>query len=246
MSHYQEFGPAIKYLDFLNSKNGEIQKAVLFKAINSRLPKGHKIKILDAACGNGWLSGMLKKEHFHVDAFDASEFFIQFAKSFHKDINFKVADIEKPLPYQKHAYNVVILNMVGPDIKSLRAAFKNLSLVLKPGGKLIMTIPNPKFTYPAAVWKRGILGFLLLQKPQLKLKTPPLAGEKIKREFGKNLKIDSYYYTLDSYIQNAHSAGLQLKENFAITSKTDSPDFDLNYQLFRYPLLLLLEFEKTS
>lgn len=243
-SFYQDID-AIKYLDFLNSKNGQIQQAVLWEAFKKHLPQTAGAVILDAACGGGWLSGRLKKYYKNLAACDSSEFLINFAKTNFSGINFKVADIEKPLPYRPGVFDAVILNMAAPDLTNLEAAMKNLSIVLKHGGKLFMTVPNPPLTYPAAVWKRGILGFLLGQKPKLKIKKSPLSGP-VKREFGDNIFINSHYYKLADYILAAQKSGLEVKLEEAVKPLHDSNEFDLNYQLFRYPLLLLLVLEKTS
>ena len=245
-SPYQELKPALRYLDFLNSDNGKIQKSVLLKAIKSCLPKNKNFTILDGGCGPGWLAGTLAKEYENIEACDASEFFIQLANGSFPKINFQVADLEKPLPYPHASFNAVILNMVGPDLNNLSPVFKNLAVLIKTGGKLIMTIPNPKYTYPAAEWKRGILGFLLGKKPTLKIKNPPPDGMPIKREFGEDVVINSYYHSLPAYINNAGAAGLKLELTLEIKSQTDSKEFGLNYQLNRYPLLTLLEFKKLA
>jgi SAM-dependent methyltransferase len=246
MPAYQDEATAIKYIDFLNSENGQIQQKILATAILGQLPKNRNAIILDAGCGPGWLANLLKKDFPGLEACDASPFFIKFAQSNYKDINFKVAELSQPLPYPKNHFDCVILNMVGPDLSNLALAFKNIASVLKSGSKLIMTAPNPKYTYPAAEWKRGLLGALLGQKPKLKIKNPPLSGKIIMREFGKKIQIASHYYTLDYYVQNANDGGLKLNNQLEIKSATDSGKFDLNYQLFRYPLLLLLEFEKLG
>lgn len=235
---------AIKYLDFLNSHNGQIQQQVLFNAISARLPKNLGLRILDAGCGSGWLCGMLKKDFKNIEACDSSDFLIKFAKTHYPGPDFKVVELGKLLPYPQNNFDFVIINMVGPDLNRLDLAFANVAAVLKPSGKLLMTVPNPEFTYPAAEWKRGALRFILRQKPKLIKKQPPVGGQKISREFGGNYKIASYYYTLDNYISACQKAGLSFKQKQELPEAAQSQKFDLNYQLSLYPLLLLLEFEK--
>lgn len=245
MQNYQDLQTAFKYLEFLNSNNGEIQQQVLYRAIKQRLADNQQAIILDAGCGPGWLCGLLKKKFDTIFACDSSEFFINFARTNYSGVDFKVASLNNSLPYQPNAFNFVILNMVAPDLSNLDGAFKNVAVVLKTGGKLLITIPNPKLTYPAAEWKRNLLDVLLLRKPKLKIKNPPNSGQKIQREFGQGVKIDSYYYTLENYITAAKYGGLKLVDTIEIKSQIDSPEFDLNYQLYRYPLILLLEFTKV-
>ncbi len=243
---YQDPKTAQQYLDFLNSKNGQIQQKVLFEALRPRLANNPSSTILDAGCGPGWLTGMIKKEFNNVQACDASPVLIDFAKKHYFGIDFKIASLDQPLAYSPDCFDCVILNMVAPDLSDLSTTFKNLSAVLKPDGKLLMTIPNPQYTYPAAEWKRNIFDVLLGRKPKLQFKNPPIGGSKIEREFAKGIRINSHYYTLDDYLKAANSARLNLISQNEIRSKLDSRDFDLNYQLYRFPILLLLEFVKNS
>jgi SAM-dependent methyltransferase len=245
MTHFQASETAIKYLEFLSSKNGKIQQEVLLKAILLRLPKNPDITVLDAGCGPGWLAGELKKTFHNIQACDASEFFIQVAKAEQPNIDFKLASLDNPLPYPQESFDWAVMNMVGPDLNNLEAAFKNVTAVLKPGAKLLMTIPNPKYTYPAAEWKRDWYDVLLMRKPKLKIKMPPLPGSQIQREFGQGGLIKSYYYGLDNYLKAAAQAGLRPTDTVEIRSPEDSANFNLTYQLYRYPLLLLLEFQKS-
>lgn len=242
---YQDAQIAIKYLDFLNSKNGKIQQDTLVKAIIPRLPQSRQALILETGCGPGWLAYALSQQYANIQACDASELFINFARIHYKNIKFNVADLEKPLPYVKESFDAVVANMVLPDIKNLPETFKNITAAIKPEGKIIATVPNPKLTYPAAEWKRTWLDFLLFKKPSLQIKAAPKSGTAILREFGNGVKIGSFYHTLDDYEKSAATAGLKLEKISEIKSAQDSQNFDLTYQLFRYPLFLVLEFKKT-
>jgi len=243
---YQETGTAIKYLDFLNSQNGQIQQNVLYEAILPHLPKNPTTKILDAGCGPGWLAGRLQKHFKTMEACDSSPLLIKFAKTRYPEAVFKEAGLEKPLPYPPAYFDAIILNMVGPDLQNLNPALKNISEVLKPNGKLIMTVPNPGLSFPAAVWHRSLMDRIFGRKPKLLIKNPPQGGVNINREFCPGAKIVSYYYTLNNYVQAAKNSKLEQTTIAEIKSTTDSRKFDLNYQLYRYPLLLLLEFKKIG
>lgn len=244
MPSYQEPQQAKIYLDFLNSTNGQIQKNLLLEAIYPLLPQNKAAKILDAGCGNGWLAGMLKNKFSNILGCDSSKFLIGEAQKNYPTIEFKVADLQKALPYPEFSFDSAILNMAGPDIDNLPEAFKNINKILKPFGELLMTIPNPEYSYPAAVWKRSLVDRLFFRKPKLLLKKNTVKTKKITREFGKGKKIDSNYYSLKTYLQSAQLAGFQIAKKQEIKSLIDSKHFDLNYQLFRYPLLLILKFQK--
>lgn len=236
---------AIKYLEFLGSNNGIIQQNILYKSILEQLPKDMHAYILDAGCGSGWLSGKLKEKYSNISAFDASEFLIKIAKVNHANINYKIASLEGSPPYPDSQFDVVILNMVLPDISNLPKVFENISKVLKPHGKFIATIPNPKYTFPKAEWKRNFINIIFGQKPELKINPAFIASGKIKREYNKNSFIDSYYYSLSDYISNAKNNGFEITKTIELKPEHESQVFDLNYQLSQYPLLQLLSFKKV-
>lgn len=243
---YQEPKNAQKYLDFLNSENGQIQQEILHDAIIARLPADKQIRILDAACGPGWLAKKLLGDYANVQGCDVSAVLIAHAKTNYPGIKFIVADMEQVLPYEDNFFDCVILNMAAPDLENLPAAFKNLSAKLKNSGQMLMTIPNPQLTYPAAVWKRGAWGWLMRKKPKLMLQKTKLTEKKIQREFNQGQSIDSHFYALDEYLAAAKTAGLILINQEKIKSEADDKKFNLRYQLYRYPLILFLEFTKPS
>lgn len=243
---YQEEKAARKYLEFLSSKNGRLQQKYLYQGLKPLLPKNPDAAILDAACGPGWLLAMLAPNHKNLAGFDASPFLLEMAKKAAPGAKLKITDITRETPFAENSFDCIVLNMAAPDLKNINTAFLNLQAMLKSQGRLLVTLPNPNLTYPMAIWKRGILGRLLGKKPELKFThAKPGAGQIITREFGKN-KITSFYYSLNDYHQAALGARLKEKSLVELRSQTDSPDFDLTYQLFRYPLLLVLEFEKTA
>lgn len=242
---YQAADAAIKYLDFLNSTDGQIQQQILSREILLRLPQNPQAKILDAACGSGWLSGQLRERYSGIEACDSSALLIKFARSHFPKIIFTECGLELPLPYPKNNFDAVILNMAAPDIENLNLACKNLSAILKTNGSLILTIPNPDLTSPAAVWHRSPADVILFKKPKLIIKKPPAGGTKFKRDFGSS-QISSFYYTLENYLSAAAAAGFKPEQKVEIKSKQDSKKFDLNYRLFRYPLFLLLKFIKVG
>ncbi len=244
MSDYEYAKKARQYIEFLNSKNGQIQQHVLGSVIFSMLPKNNNTTIIDAACGSGWLAHKLSKTYKDIKGFDSSTELISFAQKKYPNISFSVEDVTKHLPY-KESFEVVILNMAATDLGDLTSAFKNIASAIKKGGQLIMTIPNPHYTFPVGVWKRSLMDVLLFKKPKLVLnKSLYKTQRNIQREFGNGTTLTSNFYTLEDYISAAQNTGLILTIQKELSSKEDSKEFNLTYQLYRYPLFLLLTFRK--
>jgi hypothetical protein len=54
----------------------------------------------------------------------------------------------------------------------------------------------------------------------------------------------SHYYTLSEHIGAVTRNGFVLTELNELRSQTDSQKYNMRYRLYRFPLLLLLEFKK--
>jgi ubiquinone/menaquinone biosynthesis C-methylase UbiE len=229
---------------FINSENGRIQRQLLYEKITSHLPDKNS-KIMDAACGQGWLSGQLHKDYSQIVGFDSSEALIKEAKDSFPDINFQVADATLSLPYDGDSFDHVILNMAAHDISDLPQAFASLHKILKPGGTFIMTIANPYYAFPVGVWKRGFLGWLMRKKPSLKIRPYHNFGRGHKL-FNWQGPLSSYFYPLSDYINHALEAGFSLKKFEELKIDEDSKRFDSRYQLHRFPMIILTVFEKSA
>ncbi len=228
---------------FLDSANGRIQQQIIFDAISELFPKTDGTAILDAAGGIGWLAAKLKTGGNRIYACDFSRTLIAAGQRRFPAVEFSHCDLTGPLPYPDGFFDAAILNMAAPDIAELSAALKNLAAKIKMGGRLVMTVPNPYLTYPVAVWKRSIADAILGRKPRLRFNRVYPAKKNIVREFNGK-KISSHFYTLDDYLAAARQAGVSLFNMRKLKSQTDSGRFDLSYQMFRYPLILLMEFRK--
>jgi hypothetical protein len=137
--------------------------------------------------------------------------------------------------------------MVIHDVEDELATLHNVSAILKPGGKLLASIVNPYYGYPVGEWKRGVLGRMLTRKPRLRLARfyNQLAAQH-RPNFEWQPHLGSHFTPLSTHIGNAVQAGFLLSGLTDISSETDSPNYDLTYQLYRFPIILLLEFTKQE
>lgn len=245
MPTYKDKVAADNYINFLNSKNGKIQTDLLFKYIKNNLNKPKKL--LDAGCGSGWLLKELKNELPATEIFacDYSNELLNIAKNNNPELDIQLLDLEENLPYEKNFFDTIIMNMVVQDTNNLEKVFQNISQILSNNGELIITIPNPYYSYPIIEWKRSIVRKILRFKPKMLIKKPYNKPLSINREFS-NGTIESNFYPLETYIIIAKNNGLIINDYKEIKSHEDSNNFDLKYQSFRYPLILLLKFKKQS
>ncbi len=235
---------AADYQKFLNSESGKMQREHILKAVRSRLKNDKEQTILDAGCSSGWLAGALSSDFPRIKAFDGSPPLIDIAKKQFPHIPFLVAHLNKPLPYTENKFDVVLLSMVSQALIDPNIGFTNVTKVLKQGGKLIFITANPYYANPVASWKRGLKGFLLRQKPRLLVGEYNRMKNKKNRDYTWTNSLNTHFYTLSEQINYFLELGLQLTYFYEFESSKDSENFNLNYQLYRYPLLLMLEFHK--
>lgn len=245
MDSYNSSVGAKQYIDFIESESGQYQRRILLSYILKCLGENYGKKILDAGCGTGWLTHALAKNFTEVLGCDASAELVAYGKTRYPQENLSVCDLTKTAAFAPGYFDAVIGNMSLHDMDNVPKALENFYNTLRPGGKLILTISNPYYSLPVGVWKRGILGRLLFKKPKLLLRPYFFFKNKAGRKFGWGGNITSHFYSLAEYINWAADKNFTLSRLLEIQAETDSPKFNLQYQLFRFPYILLLEFKKT-
>ncbi|UCF70161.1 MAG: class I SAM-dependent methyltransferase [candidate division WOR-3 bacterium] len=94
-------------------------------------------RVLDAACGRGLISQVLFFKGHEVHACDVEDHFKGDSK-----IDFRQLDLNKRMPYRDHYFDVVI-NCEGLQYLDYSRAFiAEAARVIRPGGRLILSVPN--------------------------------------------------------------------------------------------------------
>lgn len=103
---------------------------------------GHRV--LDAGCGSGPLTAALHAKGASVTAFDRSPAMIKLAhQRLGEDANLRVADLGGPLPFADAAFDDVTASLVVHYLPDWAAPLAELRRVLRPGGRLILSVPRP-------------------------------------------------------------------------------------------------------
>jgi 2-polyprenyl-3-methyl-5-hydroxy-6-metoxy-1,4-benzoquinol methylase len=108
-------------------------------------------KALDIGCREGYQSEWLKKLGYSVDSVDIET-------NYHFGL---VLDVNNGLPYDDNLYDLVWCSEVIEHLKQPSYVLSEMRRVIKPGGTLILTIPNSNF------WLYRILGLFGISPRQL-------------------------------------------------------------------------------
>lgn len=113
------------------------------------IPDTEGICVLDAACGPGKYAEILHSGGARVTGFDLSPKMIRLAKERNKGKgHFFVHDMSKPLDMLKdQTFDVVLCALALHYIEDWRPTIREFYRVLKPWGKLVISVEHPFFEY---------------------------------------------------------------------------------------------------
>lgn len=111
-------------------------------------------RILDAGCGSGPLSAALRAKGAVVTGFDVSAAMVDLARQrLGEDADLHVADLSAPLPFDDAEFDDVVASLVLHYLEDWSGPLAELRRVLKPGGRLILSVIHPAvyaIAYPKA------------------------------------------------------------------------------------------------
>ena len=106
-------------------------------------------KVLDAGCGEGYLSRMLAEMGAIVTGIDISEKMLEFAREKETEkpanINFIKASLPTDLSGLNQSFDLIVSNLVLNIIPEYKEALTQLINLLENNGSLIISLPHPAF-----------------------------------------------------------------------------------------------------
>jgi SAM-dependent methyltransferase len=102
-------------------------------------------RALDAACGEGYLARALAARGARVTGIDLSPRLIEAARKKDPDsaIDYRVADLSRPLPDDAGRFDVVASYLALNDVAEYRGFITTLAASLRPGGRMVIALNNP-------------------------------------------------------------------------------------------------------
>lgn len=167
------------------------------------------LTVLDAGCGEGYLSRILAQRGAKVIGIDISAPLIEIArtKAFAEQITYQVADLSQPLRSYQGYFDLAVSFFVLNDVPDYRGFLTNLGSVLKPGGRLVLFMNNPY----SFVTRNFVTNYFASGQafPYLGL-----------ADLG--VKVHFYQRTLEEYLDACFAAGFQLQRLMDVRTPADS------------------------
>lgn len=104
-------------------------------------------RVLDACCGEGYLTRILAGRGAQVTGVDISARLVKMARQREAEerqgISYLVHDMTRPLPQYEDQMDVITCNLALNDISDYSSFIANLGAMLRPGGVLVFSLNNP-------------------------------------------------------------------------------------------------------
>ncbi|MGW7686801.1 class I SAM-dependent methyltransferase [Kribbella sp. NPDC054772] len=137
---YDEFAVAYSADNEVNLLNGHYERPAMVNLAGDVDGR----RILDVGCGSGPLSAALRDRGAIITGFDLSAAMIDLARRrLGEDVDLRVGDLAKPLPYADAAFDDVVASLVLHYLEDWTEPLAELRRVLKPGGRLILSLNHP-------------------------------------------------------------------------------------------------------
>ena len=103
------------------------------------------LNVLDAGCGEGYLSRILASRGANVTGIDIAARMVELARAQDPEgkISYQVADLCQPLPALQQHFDLVASYFVLNDVYDYRGFLATLASVVKPGGCVVFFMNNP-------------------------------------------------------------------------------------------------------
>lgn len=191
------------------------------------------LAVLDAGCGEGYLARILADRGAKVTAIDLSARLIEMARE--KDpentIEYLVADLSDPLPDYQQRFDLIASNLVLNDVYDYQGFITTLGTVVKPGGRLVVTMNNP-YSY---VVRKHVTNYF-----------DSGAAFPYRGMSAEGIKVHFYQRTLEDYIDAFLAAGFQLAKLADLATIVNNPRMDtLLPEGYQFPYFMILSFVKA-
>ena len=140
------------YNELLSNDNDSYQNKVILPNIIRIVDPKPQMKIADIACGQGFFSFAFAQKGAQVVGCDIGEELIKIANNQKEkiqlsNVEFFVCPANKT-PIADNSIDTAVINLALQNIEDLSGTIKEISRILKPNGKFVLTLNHPNFRIP--------------------------------------------------------------------------------------------------
>lgn len=193
-----------------HTEKGDLHKEVFLNpTLFSLMGNVKNKKVLDAGCGEGYLSRMLSNSDAVVTAVDYSSRMIEIANERTPDnllINYIQGNCENLTTLEDKSFDLIVSNMVIHDLAHYEKAFQEMFRLLVDGGSFIFSILHPCFVTPDSGWEKTENG----EKLHWNVDNYFYEGA-YEQRLGDKEKVIYFHRTLTSYVNTLIKTGFVLE-----------------------------------
>ncbi|MFW9830953.1 MAG: class I SAM-dependent methyltransferase [Candidatus Thorarchaeota archaeon] len=241
------------YAQLINDKGTPHHREILNPCIEQLLGEVQGKHLLDAGCGEGYLSRVFAKKGAKVVGVDFSPNLIAISrkKSEGFDIDFQVGNICNLDSLVDNQFDCILCNLVLLNVECLDTALQEFHRVLKPEGFLVFSVVHPAFNvYGPGRWEMGKKDSLTNRRLGLFFVNDNYFVEmefqarwKSRSGQGFPQKFSFFHRTISTYMTSMMQAGFHVVAFEEPRPITDNPFFERE---FRIPFFLVIKAEKPK
>ena len=240
------------FADLIDQKGTPHHQHILNPCVEKLLGDVKGKLLLDAGCGEGYLSRHYARKGAIVTGVDISNALIEICKSLPSEkLNYHVGNICNLDFIADRTYDAVLCNLVLLNIPCLKEALGEFYRVLKPDGSLVFSIVHPSFNfYGPGKWEMGERDIDTKRRKGLFFKVDQYFDERIYDHIWKTRAGDSFpqpmsffHRTLTTYIRGVIESGFFISE---IEEPKPVVDDDFFERERRIPFFLVVKARKPS
>ncbi len=244
------------YAELIGGQGTPHHREILNPCIERMLGDVNGRRLLDAGCGEGYLSRYYARKGAVVTGVDVSERLIAIARRLANiegldKIEFLCDDICRLESIADDWFDVVLCNLVLLNVPCLASAFRQFNRVLRRGGQLVFSIVHPAFNvYGPCRWEMGEKDPVTGRRRGLYFVADNYFDEREYQRYWKTINgedfpgpISFFHRTLTSYLNNLISAGLIVE---AIEEPRPMSQDDFFERERRIPFFLVVRASKSD
>lgn len=239
------------YSQLIEGKGTPHHREILNPCIERLMGEVQGQRILDAGCGEGYLSRIYAQKGAKVLGVDFSPNLISEAKQRSQsfDITYLVGDICQLEDLQANHFDIVLCNLVLLNVDCLESSLQEFHRILRSGGFLVFSVVHPAFNvYGPGQWELGEKDSATGRRKGQYFRVDNYHTEKEfqvrwKNRTGKGFpqKFSFFHRTLSTYVNTVIDSGFRLVALEEPLPTTDAPFFERER---RVPFFLVIKAEK--